>query len=168
MTPEELQVRLAAAEETLRRSAWAYHLNRGIMELLAPLLEGAVGPDFTAYAQALEVHAGERTWTAYQAGKHLGEVAVKKDLPPSVCEELPLEALVGVIPWPEQLRAQGKQMGSMGGKYFELYDLAALEIQGVQEIRAGLWGLRGGGAGEAWVEAMSCYLPDKWEPPQWL
>lgn len=168
MTSAELETRLAAEEETLRRSAWAYHLNRGIMELLAPLLEGAMGADFTSYVRALEDHAGERSWTAYQAGKHLGEVAVKKDLPPSVCEELPLEALVGVIPWPEQLRALGKRMGSMCGKYFELYDLAALEIQGVQEICAGLWGLRDGGADEAWVEAMSRYLPGERETPQWL
>lgn len=168
MTERELAARMEQEEETLRKSAWAYHLNRGVMELLAPLLEGAMGADFTSYVRALEDHAGERSWTAYQTGNRLGKAVVKKNLPSSLCEELPLEALGGVISWPEQLRALGKRMGSMGGKYFELYDLAALEIQGVQEIRAGLWGLRDGGADKAWVEAMSCYLPDEWETPQWL
>lgn len=168
MTPEKLQARLAAEEETLRKSAWAYHVNRGVMELLAPLLERAMGPDFTGYVRALEDRARERSWTAYQTGNRLGKAVVKKNLPSSLCEELSIEDLVGSVPYAERLRALGEHMRAIVEKYFELYDLAALEIQGVQEIRAGLWGLRDGGADEAWVEAMSCYLPDEWETPQWM
>lgn len=168
MTETELAARMEAEEETLRRSAWAYHLNRGIMELLAPLLEGMIGPEFAVYVQGLEDHARERNWMAYQTGNRLGKVVVKKDLPSFLCEELEIEDLVGSTPYAEHLRALGQRMGSMGGKYFELYDLAALEIQGIQEIRAGLWGLEDGGAGEVWVEAMSAYLPDEQETPQWL
>lgn len=168
MTPEELQARLAAEEETLRGAFWAYHVNRGVMELLAPLLERAMGPDFTGYVRALEDRARERSWTAYQTGNRLGKAIVKKNLPPSLCEELSIEDLVGSVPYAERLRALGEHMRAIVEKYFELYDLAALEIQGVQEIRAGLWGLRDSGADEAWVEAMSCYLPDEWETPQWL
>lgn len=172
MTQSELAARMAAEEEAFRKACWAYHLDRGVMELLAPLLEELVGPDFTAYAQALEDHARSRSWAAYQTGKHLGEVIVKKDLPFDLADELPMEVLVGTIPYSEHLRVlqDRARVSTVEGpdKFFELYDLAALEVQGIQEIRAALQGLQDSGADPAWVQKMSCYLHGEYESPDWL
>lgn len=172
MTQNELAARMAAEEEAFRKTCWAYHLDRGVMELLAPLLEGLVGADFAAYVQAQEDQAQAKNWTAYQTGRHLGEVAVKKDLPPSLCDALPIETLVGGISMQEGSATLQRHMQNTAaadpGKFLELYDLAALEIQGIQEIRAGLWGLQDSGASEAWVREMSGYLPGEQESPDWL
>lgn len=172
MTQNELAVRMAAEETAFRKNYWTYHLDRGVMELLAPPLEELVGSDFTAYVQALEDHARSRSWAAYQTGKHLGEVAVKKGLPSDLANDLPMEVLVGSVPYSEQLRALQERVrvatGEEAGKFFELYDLAALEIQGIQEIRAALWGLQDSGVDMAWVSNLSGYLPGEYESPDWL
>lgn len=172
MTQEELAVRMEAEEKKLRKSSWAYHLDRGLMELLAPLLTGYIGPDFTTYVQALEDHARERNWTAYRAGKHLGEVVVKQNLPIYLHDEFSLEDLVGNVPISEGLNVLRNRVLAIAikepGKYFELYDQAALEARGIQEICAGLWGLQDGGADRKWVRVMSGYFPEGKETPDWM
>lgn len=172
MRQTELAARMEKEEETLRGAFWAYRLDRVILGTLEPLLAERLGPKFSAYAQGLRDYARERTWAAYGVGKALGEAAASGRLPAEQIEDLALEDLVGNMPASEDLSALREALLDMafGGAevFFSLYDAAALEARSVQEIRAGLWGLRDGGADEAWVEAMSCYLPDEWETPQWM
>lgn len=172
MTQTELTARMGEDDQELRKTSLAYHLNRGVMEILEPRLKEFVGPDFTAYMQAMEDSAQAKSWAAYQAGKHLGEVAAKKELPVSVCDELPLEALIGNAPVSATLPALWKRVLAVaageGRAFVELYAQVASEVRTTREIRAGLWGLQASGAGEAWVKRMSGYLPQGLEPTDWV
>lgn len=167
----ELQARFAQEENTLRESCWSYRLNRAVAETLEPLLAQRLGERFTTYAHGLAVHNHAKEHLAYETGARLGRAVLRRRLQAVQRDTVTLADILGSMPAPETLSAARSALLDITSddlaKFFELYDLAVLDGQGIREIWASLWGFQDSGVGEDWIRWFHEFLPMLEEPPQW-
>lgn len=153
MTREEFVAWMEAEDKKLRDFDWDYYFNRGVMELLTPLLEARMGAETADYLQAMEDYVDLRNWTIYEKGQELGEAFVAEGM--AIDRRTATVSLGRILvdpPVSEELTALRDRVlaGGKGG-YFELYQHLASEAWEYQGIHAALYGIRDGGVDVEWL-----------------
>lgn len=153
MTQAEFAVWMEEEDKKLRNFDWDYYFNRGVMELLTPLLEAREGTDMAGYLQAMEDYIELRNWTIYEEGRRLGKAFAAEEM--TIDQSAAMVSLGRILvdpPVSKELAALRARVLDKGkGEYFELYQRAAYEAWEYQGIHAALYGLRDGGADVEWM-----------------
>lgn len=147
MTEKKLAAWMVTADKELRKNDWGYYFDRGMMELLTPLLKAQIGSDFTAYVKVEKEYIRLCNWTAYEEGRRLGEDIVEGRLTasPETAEDT-LQCIMVDASVPAELPALRERVQNKAqGVYFKVYQEVAAEARKIQEIRAGLRGMQDGG-----------------------
>lgn len=172
MTSDELAAKFSRKEKKIKKAHWYYRVDRAIEAALRPVLAKNLR-GFSAYLSALTLHGQSKNMVAYETGHRVGRAVISGRLPVFAREDMELADILGGIPYSEGLRsARAKLLEPLSRErigLLELYDMAALETQGLQELYAGFWGFQAAGVDREWLEWFrDTFFPAQDEAPGWF